>query len=165
MHHHAYFTLHVFVKAKIIWNKNLYVFYLYGFITNPPPLFLLLIRNKIKIFQNISDQNKILKTICILLVAFCFFSDRTLHGVVSDGKFFWCSSTILPGKLSCPLPTYRGTYYLFVFMLYALCFMLAFPMLCLSYISYPPVSPKQNYIFATSRLLPFACCLSWPCES
>jgi hypothetical protein len=34
-----------------------------------------------------------------------------------------------------------------------------------SRILYPSVSPKQNYISATSRLLPFACCLSWPCES
>jgi hypothetical protein len=53
----------------------------------------------------------------LFVVAFCFFSDRTLRGVVSNDKFFGCSLTILPGKLSLPLPTYRGTYYLFVFML------------------------------------------------
>jgi hypothetical protein len=45
----------------------------------------------------------------------------TFRGVVSNDKFFGCFSTILPGKLSHPLPTYRGTYYLFVFMFYALC--------------------------------------------
>jgi hypothetical protein len=44
-----------------------------------------------------------------------------LRGVVSNDKFFECSSTILPGKLFHPLPTYRGTHYLFVFMLSALC--------------------------------------------
>jgi hypothetical protein len=38
---------------------------------------------------------------------------------MSNDNFFGCSSTILPGKLSHPLPTYRGTHYLFVFMLYA----------------------------------------------
>jgi hypothetical protein len=57
----------------------------------------------------------------LLAVAFRFFPDRTLRGVVSNDKFSGCFSTILPGKLSCPLPTYRGTYYLFVFLLYALC--------------------------------------------
>jgi hypothetical protein len=56
----------------------------------------------------------------LFVVAFCFFSDRTLRGVVSN-NFFRCSSTISPGKLSRPLSTYRGTYYLFVFMLYSLC--------------------------------------------
>jgi hypothetical protein len=55
----------------------------------------------------------------LFVVVLCFFSDRTLRVVVSDDKFFGCSSTILPGKLSHPLPTYRGTYYLFVFLLYA----------------------------------------------
>jgi hypothetical protein len=45
----------------------------------------------------------------LFVVALCFFSDRTLCGVVSNDKFFGCSSTILPGKLSHPLPTYRGT--------------------------------------------------------
>jgi hypothetical protein len=57
----------------------------------------------------------------LFVVAFCFFSDRALRGVVSNDKLSVCSSTILPGKLSHPLPTYRGTYYLFVFLLYALC--------------------------------------------
>jgi hypothetical protein len=57
----------------------------------------------------------------LFVVALCFFSDRTPRGVVSNDKFFGCSSIILPGKLSHPLPTYRGTHYLFVFMLYALC--------------------------------------------
>jgi hypothetical protein len=57
----------------------------------------------------------------LFVVALCFFSDRTLRGVVSNDKFFGCSLTILPGKLSLPLPTYRGTYYLFVFMLSSLC--------------------------------------------
>jgi hypothetical protein len=56
----------------------------------------------------------------LIVVALCFFPDRTLRGVVSNDKFYRCFSTILPGKLSRPLPTYRGTYYLFVFMLYAL---------------------------------------------
>jgi hypothetical protein len=55
----------------------------------------------------------------LFVVAFCFFSDRTFRGDVSNDKFFGCSSTISPGKLSHPLPTYRGTHYLFVFMLYA----------------------------------------------
>jgi hypothetical protein len=45
----------------------------------------------------------------VVCVAICFFPDRTLCGVVSDDKFFGYSSTILPGKLSLPLPTYRGT--------------------------------------------------------
>jgi hypothetical protein len=53
----------------------------------------------------------------LFVVALCFFSDRTLRGVVRNVKFFRCSSTILSGKLSRPLSTYRGTYYLFVFML------------------------------------------------
>jgi hypothetical protein len=57
----------------------------------------------------------------LFVVALCFFTARTLRGVVSNVKFFRYSSTILPGKLSRPLPTYRGTYYLFVFMLSALC--------------------------------------------
>jgi hypothetical protein len=57
----------------------------------------------------------------LFVVALCFFSDRMLHCVVSNDKFFGCFSTILPGKLSHPLPTYRGTYYLFLFMVYALC--------------------------------------------
>jgi hypothetical protein len=57
----------------------------------------------------------------LFVVALCFFSDRTFRGVVSIDKFSGCSSTILPGKLSHLLPTYRGTYYLFVFILYALC--------------------------------------------
>jgi hypothetical protein len=66
----------------------------------------------------------------------------------------------LPGKLSHPLPTYRGIYYLFVFMLMlALCSDALFESRILS-----TCFPKQNYILATSRLLPFACCLSWPCE-
>jgi hypothetical protein len=53
----------------------------------------------------------------VVVVALCFFSDRTIRGVVSNDKFFGCFSTILSGKLSHPLPTCRGTYYLFVFML------------------------------------------------
>jgi hypothetical protein len=57
----------------------------------------------------------------LFVVAFCFFSDRTLRDVVSNEKFFGCSSIILPGKLSRSLPTYRGTYYLFVVILSALC--------------------------------------------
>jgi hypothetical protein len=57
----------------------------------------------------------------LFVVAICFFIDRTFRGDVSNDKFFGCSSTILPCKLSRLLPTYRGTYYLFVFMLYALC--------------------------------------------
>jgi hypothetical protein len=61
----------------------------------------------------------------LFVVAICFFPDRTFRDVVSNDKFFGCSATILPGKLSHPLPIYRGTYHLFVFMLYALFFMLA----------------------------------------
>jgi hypothetical protein len=38
----------------------------------------------------------------LFVVALCFFSDRTLRGVVSNDKFFGRSSTILPGKLSAP---------------------------------------------------------------
>jgi hypothetical protein len=53
----------------------------------------------------------------LFVVALCFFPDGMLRGVVSNNKFYGCFSTILPGKLSRPLPTYRGTYYLFVFML------------------------------------------------
>jgi hypothetical protein len=52
----------------------------------------------------------------LFVVAFCFFPDRMLRGDVSNDKFYGCPSTILPGKLSRPLSTYRGTYYLFVFM-------------------------------------------------
>jgi hypothetical protein len=57
----------------------------------------------------------------LFVVEFCFFSDRALRGVVSNDKFFGCSSSILPGKHSHPLPTYRGTHNLFVFKLSALC--------------------------------------------
>jgi hypothetical protein len=57
----------------------------------------------------------------LFVVALYFFPDRTLRGIMSNDKFYGCSSTIFPGKLSHPLPTYKGTYYLFVFMLYALC--------------------------------------------
>jgi hypothetical protein len=53
----------------------------------------------------------------LFVVALCIFSDRTLRGAVSNDNFFGCSSTILLGKLSRPLSTYRGTYYLFLFML------------------------------------------------
>jgi hypothetical protein len=60
----------------------------------------------------------------LFVVAICFFPDRTLRGVVRNDKFYGCFSTILPGKLSRPLSTYRGTYYLFMFML-LLFFMLA----------------------------------------
>jgi hypothetical protein len=65
----------------------------------------------------------------LFAIALCFFSDRMLCGVVSIEKFSGCSSTILLGKLSHPLPSYRGTYYLFMFMLYALCWPCV-PMLC-----------------------------------
>jgi hypothetical protein len=92
----------------------------------------------------------------LFVVAFCFFSDRTLRGVVSNDNFFRCSSTILPGKLSRPLSTYRGTYYLFVFML-SLILYASLVFRCFVRVTYPIhlFSPKQNYTLATSRLLPF----------
>jgi hypothetical protein len=62
---------------------------------------------------------------------------------VSNDKFFGCSSTILPGKLSHPLPTYRGMYYLFVFMLYA-----SLVFRCFVQVTYPiHLFPQSKTIF------------------
>jgi hypothetical protein len=47
----------------------------------------------------------------LFVVVICFLPDRTLRGVVSNDKFFKCSSTILPGKFS--------TYLCLCFLLYA----------------------------------------------
>jgi hypothetical protein len=90
----------------------------------------------------------------LFVVAICFFPDRTLRGVMSNDKFFGCSSTILPGKLSRPLPTYRGTYYLFVFMLSLMLYASLSDALFESRII-STYFPKQNYILATSRLFTF----------
>jgi hypothetical protein len=59
----------------------------------------------------------------LFVIVICFFSDRTLRGVVSNDKFFGCSSTIFPGKLPAPY-LFIGvliTYLCLCFMLYSLC--------------------------------------------
>jgi hypothetical protein len=96
----------------------------------------------------------------LFVVAFCFFPDRMLHGIVSNDEFFGCSSTILPGKLSRPLPTYRGTYHLFVFMLYASLSDALFESRILS-----TCFPKAKLYFCHLAPITFCLLLSWPCES
>jgi hypothetical protein len=49
MHHHASFTLHVFIKSKNYFEEEFYLYScLYGFIINLPPCFLILKANKPK---------------------------------------------------------------------------------------------------------------------
>jgi hypothetical protein len=75
-----------------------------------------------------------------------------IRGDLSNDKFYGCSSIILPGKLSHPLPTYRGTYYLFVFMLYASLFDALFESCILS-----TCFPKAKLYFC--HLPPITFCL------
>jgi hypothetical protein len=94
----------------------------------------------------------------LFIVALCFFSDRTFRDDVSNDKFFGCSLTILPGKLSRPLSTYRGTYYLIVFML-SLILYASLMFRCFVRVTYPIhlFSPKAKLY--TRHLLPITFCL------
>jgi hypothetical protein len=100
----------------------------------------------------------------LFVVVLCFFSDRMLRDVVSNDKFFG----VLRRSCQASFPTpYLSIGVLITYL--CLCFMLYASLVfrCFVQVTYPIhlFSPKQNYISTTSRLLPFACCLSWPCES
>jgi hypothetical protein len=68
-----------------------------------------------------ADSFTVVVSVASVVCCSVFFSDRMLRDVVSNDKFLGCFSTILARQAFRPLPTYRSTYYLFMFMLYALC--------------------------------------------